>query len=106
MLLIVPLKVSSHFTVVESMQEALSLTTQNASDTFLPQLQLLCERVSCVALRANFMVLDGKSSTAFAYAATVSEVVAQNISAFFWGSYTCSSLSQFSKLMTVNLAAT
>ena len=38
-------------------------------------------------------------------AAAVSEVVAQNMSAFFWRSYTCSSLSQFSKLLTINLAA-
>ena len=46
--LVVPLKVSSHFVVVEDMQEALSLTTQReGSIVVLPQLQIgiKCEGV-------------------------------------------------------------
>ena len=53
MALIVPPKVSSHLTVVEYMQEALSLTTQGKGSIvlLLPQLQIGI--MSCAALRAT-----------------------------------------------------
>ena len=35
----------------------------------------LCGRVSCAALRANFMVLSGRALSDFAHTVTVSEVV-------------------------------
>ena len=94
--LIVLPKASSHLSVVYTMLQALSLIIQEASSVvLLPQLQVgnKCGRVSCAALRANFMVLDGRAWTAFAHKVAVPEVVVQSISPCFWTSCTCSSLS-------------
>ena len=83
--LVVPLKVYSHFAVVEYMQKTLSLTTQRqAVLSFFHNCRLaLCGSVSCAALRANIEKLDGKAWNAFVHTAvSCRDSVTEHLSQF------------------------
>jgi len=80
MLLIVLLKVSSHFAVVEYMQMALLLTTQRAGSIVLflqLQIGIVWKGVMC-GIKRELHGVGYRPWTAFAHTSAVSEVVAQS----------------------------